>query len=357
MINAGNVRWNMQRLKTLLLLCLCALPVHRVFAYPFPLLDARSAGMGGVGVAADYRNAPSLNPSLSASEVENVDWMVFYPVNGNLKPSSDDFENNLSITNAPQEGDQYGEYESSGLAIMIPSKVLSGFAFANERFFHSAEILGSGGNQIIRHRSVSIKESGFSLSRVMQEPGLPLYGFRVGGNIKLVQYKSYGYDTSMLSNPQLAINGNKFSDGSSAINFDIGLSRELGVWKLGFALKDIFRFDREYGDSGDQYKVSPQARMGMAYQSRKTFWGIDVDLSKNTEVAGQSETQYVAFGWEYRLIKPLFIRFGVRSNSVGDKSQTTTAGVGLHVGMFEFDFAGVKNDDDKGMFSRLLVKF
>jgi hypothetical protein len=321
------------------------------------MLDARSAAMGGVGVASDVKNAPGINPSLSASEVENVDWMVFYPTDGKLEPKSDAFETNLTITNAPQDGDRYSSVESSGLTVMIPSKVFSGFAFSNEREFHSAEIQGGSGNQIIRHRAVSIKESGFSLGRVMQEPDLPLYGFRVGATIKLVQYKSYGYDTSILSNPQVGIDGNKFSSTSSAINFDLGVSRELGVWKLGFAIKDVFRFDREYGDSGEIYKVAPQARMGLAYQSRKTFWGVDLDLSKNPAVAGQSETQYVAFGWEYRLIKPLFIRVGVRSNSVGDKSQATTAGVGLHVGMFEFDFASVKTDDEKGVFSRLLLKF
>ena len=332
-----------------------SLPISAVQAFPFPVVDARTASLGGVSVASDVSTAPFSNPALVAQNVENTNWLLAFPSQANLKNPSDDFENNLAKGAGLQDGDKYREFESNSFAVVIPDDTFGGLIYYNDRLYHTAEITTNG--TVVRHRAVNVQENGFALARTMAEPDLPLYGFMVGVNTKLVQYHAYGYDVAAITDPNVELNRSKYSTPSSAINFDLGMARELGVWKLGLVVKDIFSYEQTYGNSGDKYRVLPQTRIGFSYHSRNTFWEVDVDLSKNTEIATESETQLVAFGWEYRIIRPLAIRLGFNNNSVGDQLQTSSAGIGLNFSMFQLDFAQVKNENESGTFAQLTMKF
>ena len=358
LFNSGNSHWQFAaHAVACAMVTLVVVYSSPLRAFPFPVLDARSAALGGVGVAAGTRASPFSNPALAASIEENTDWILLYPSSGELKTEGEEFQNNLTIPGAPQDGDIHRVFNSSSLAVIVPDDAIGGLAYYNDRFYHSAKIIGSSSSQLLRHRAVEVTENGFSLARTMQEPNLPLYGFKAGLNVKLVQYRAYGYDAAVISDPSIDLNRSKYSSPSSVINFDFGLARELGVWKLGLVVKDLYSFEQKYSNSGDTYKISPQTRMGFSYHSRKTFWEIDIDLTKNSEIATESETQYVAFGWEYRMIRPLAIRLGYNSNSVGDQLQTASAGIGLYIGMVRLDFATVKNDSEAGMFSQLSLSF
>lgn len=341
-----------------------------VFAFPFPLLDAKSAAMAGTGVATDVRNAPFQNPALMATSDESFDWMVLFPSLGSMQADPDDLEKKLDqyqregFDTARREelvGDYYSRTESRNLAVVVPSSLLSGVMYFNERTFQSAEVMrvvgGTGVDYLIQHRGVIVSESGFAMARVMEEPELPLYGFLVGLNMKLVQVRGYGYNEDDLQTASVSLDENQFADSSSAINADFGVARELGVWKLGLVVKDIFSFQREYGNSGETYQFTPQVRTGVAYRSRRTLWELDMDLSTNTAIATRAETQYIAMGFEYAFFEFLNLRAGYRINSVGDKQSTTTAGLGLNLGSVEIDVAAVENGDELGTFAQLIIKF
>jgi len=342
-------------LPIVVVLIIATVPWQSLYALPFPVLDARSAALGGVGVAGDAVAAAFSNPALAAQDVESSDWLLVFPSQADLKTDSDTFEKNLTQSGAPQDGDSHRVFESNSLAVVVPESVFGGLVFYNDRLYHKAEIMSSG--TIIRHRAVNVQENSFALARTMAEPDLPLYGFMVGIATKLATYRAYGYDVAVITDPNVNLDKSRYNAPSSAINFDRGLARELGVWKLGLVIKDIFSFEQEYSNSGDNFRVLPQTRMGFSYHSRRTFWEIDIDLSKNSAIATESETQYVAFGWEYRIIKPLAIRLGYNNNSVGDQLQTSSAGIGINIGMFQLDFASVKNANEAGMYSQLSMKF
>jgi len=144
---------------------------------------------------------------------------------------------------------------------------------------------------------------------------------------------------------------------TGAVNFDFGLAKEFGVWKMGIVVKDIIRFEREYGDSGDYYLVKPLIRFGFAYKSRKTLWEIDADLTENAPLPHQSKTQYVALGFEYQLFSGFHVRFGLRQNSIGDKLLTQTAGLGFNYFGIEVNVAVVEDDVEKGGFAQLNLEF
>lgn len=335
-------------------LLLLAMPANSVYAQAFPVLDARSAAMGGVSVASDATAAAFSNPALVAQDVENTDWILLFPVKSDLKTDSDQFEKNL-MDATPVSGDVYRESNSNSLAVVVPDAALGGVLYYNNRFYHDAVI--TSGTDVIRHRAVDIQENGFSIARTMSETDLPLYGFMVGLTTKLVTYRAYRYDDATISIPPLALDKSRYTSPSSAINFDLGLARELGLWKLGLVVKDILGFNQKYGQSSEELRVAPKTRLGFSYQSRRTFWELDVDLSKNTEIATQSESQIIAFGWEYRLIKPLFIRVGFNNNSVGDQLQTSSAGVGIKISGYEIDLASVKNDNEAGVYGQFKAEF
>jgi len=338
-----------------LILLYTILPARLIYAQAYPVLDAKSAALGGVSVASDASAASFSNPALAAQNVENTNWLLQFPVQADVKTESDQFETNLAPGGTPVSGDTYREFTSKGLAIVIPDETLGGMLYFNNRFFHDAVI--TSGTDVVRHRAVEIQENGFAIARTMTEPDLPLYGFMVGATIKLDTYRAYRYDEATISNPPLAIDKSKYFSPSSAINFDLGIARELGLWKMGLVIKDLLGFNQEYSQSGETFRVAPKTRLGFSYQSRRTFWEFDVDLSKNTEIATQSESQIMAFGWEYRLIRPLYIRLGYNNNSVGDQLQTASAGIGIRIKNYQVDVASVKSDYESGTYAQFSASF
>jgi len=332
---------------------LSAVPVVSLQAFPFPVSEARSAAMGGISVAGDAGMSAFSNPALAAQTVENVDWILTYPSLADLSGDTDAFEKKLNPALPEYDGEIHRLYEGKGMALIIPDAEFGGFIYYTDRLYHSATISNSA--TTLTHRAVKIHENGFAMARTMAEPDLPLYGFTLGVTIKLVTYRAFGYDAVLSTD--YSLDDSRYNSPSSAVNFDIGVARELGVWKMGLVVKDILNYDQEYSNTGETYKILPQTRMGFSYHSRNTFWEVDIDLTKNTDIATASESQFIALGWEYRLIKPLTIRLGYNNNSVGDQLQTTSAGFGLTIGMFQADFATLKNDQESGAYMQLTTKF
>jgi len=122
-------------------------------------------------------------------------------------------------------------------------------------------------------------------------------------------------------------------------------------------IKDVFKSEHEYGESGEFYKVQPIVRAGFAYRSRKTLWALDSDLTINQSVGHQTDTKFLALGFEHELLPGWHVRFGLRKNVVGDELLTQTGGMGFNYLGVEINMAVIRNEVEQGAFSQLIMEF
>jgi hypothetical protein len=344
------------------------------------MLDARSAGLAGVGVAVDSQKAPFINPAVVATDAEEFDWSVLAPVNGKLEGDPNEMQDalrlfqqdyaGLSEADAQQRLDAidqftYRQMNSTAVAFVIPSAILGAAAFFNQREFNSARIrvgtvnLSTSSNpydSYVEHRSLTIREIGVAMAKVLDVPGFILDGAMFGMNVKLGLLQSYGYDEPITS-ARVGLSENNIVDRTGSINFDIGVAKELGVWKLGVVVRDVFSFQREFGNSEEEYAVKPQIRAGFAYRSRLLLWEVDGDVSENAAVGHFPESKYLSVGLEYEALPGWRVRVGIRQNQRGEQETATTAGMGFHYGGFGLDMALLNSSEEQGIFSQLSFEF
>ena len=354
-------------------------------AFPFPMQDARTAALGGAGVAIDVRNAPFANPALMATGVENYDWIIMLPSRGEVKTEGDSFDNNLDEVRQSEsvngvgsqqvidlvetlDQNSYNESNFNTITIVVPNEVISAVGFYKKIEYRSAKVktgladadpaaVDNAYNAIVEHRAIIVQEQGISLAKLLHDPiFLPFNDVMFGMNVKLSLIKAYGHDEHIIDgssnyDPNTAVKTSGF------VSFDFGFAKEFGVWKMGLVIKDVFKSEHEYGESGDFHKVQPLIRAGFAYRSRKTLWEFDSDLTTNQSVGHQSDSKYLALGFEHELLPGWHLRFGLRKNTVGDELLTQTGGMGFNYFGMEINFAVIRNTVEKGGFSQLIMEF
>ena len=163
----------------------------RADASAFFGVDARSAAMGGVGVASGVKAAPLTNPALLAYGVEFVDWYLTAPTYSAVRNDPDkmssllkDFqksaqalENNRDAAALLDKLSKARRIENTGQSIFatIPSNVLGAGAYLNFYQFASVRAVSaspnvaanpSAYNTVIEKRGVSVGEHGISLAQV-----------------------------------------------------------------------------------------------------------------------------------------------------------------------------------------------
>ncbi|MFV2058542.1 MAG: conjugal transfer protein TraF [Thiohalomonadales bacterium] len=369
------------------ILSISLLGMRTAQAFPFPLQDARAASMGGVGVATGVRNAPFSNPALMATNDKDYDWIIMLPSVAETESIADDFDKNLekfqkdyvppppglSIPDAQArldmlQQDTFTQSNITAITVVVPSETVAALAFVKDINYESAQVkVGTVGDpdgttaqdpydSQVEHRAISIQEVGVSLATLLHDPYLLPDDTLLGVNLRLSLIQAYGYSESVMVG-SANLDTNQVQARTGAVNFDFGLAKEFGVWKVGIVVKDIIRFEREYGDSGDYYLVKPLIRFGFAYRSRKTLWEIDADLTENAALPHQAKTQYAALGFEYQLFSGFHVRLGLRQNSIGDKLLTKTAGLGLNYFGIEVNVSVVEDEIEKGGFAQLNLEF
>ena len=331
-------------------------------ALPYQLFDARSVALGGTTVATDVRNAPFYNPALMAVTEEEFDWYLMMPSVGQFKSDPDDVEDGLDelkkgadvadVAAATVDG-VYEETNIRGFTALIPSPVLAGAAYFVKHKYQTLKVLGADADAQARTRAIDINENGFSIASAF-ESGF-LGEIMVGLSAKLMLIDSYGY-TDPLSEASFNLRGAD-SSNESDFNFDFGVAKEVGVWKFGFAAKNILKHDYHYGNSSDDYSIGPQGRVGFAYQSRYTVFEVDVDILKNEGVGDATDTQFAAVGWEWRMFPGFYLRLGANQNFIDDTFTTLSGGIGLHYFNVLVDVAYTKTQDGDGVIGQLGFKF
>lgn len=355
-------------------------------AQPFGVFDVRAAGMGGVGVATGARYATFNNPALLTTAEEQREWFLMAPGMGRQRGDPDNLKDNLaafkqaantldaSPTIANRDavlaslnamgGDIYRESGNNAILLAIPSRLLSGAAYihiydwANARAGIAGDNLSDPTNpqyaSRIEYRGAQVLENGITAAKSISGTGWRRQ-LAVGFNVKFLFIEGYGYSEDVRT-AKTGIDRNQYSS-SAAFNLDIGVLKEFGVWKLGLMAKNLFSGSFEYGNTGDYFDIVPQLRAGFAYQSRRTVFELDLDLTRNQAAGFDSVTQMAALGVEFKPWRWLALRSGYQQNLVGTQVGTASLGLGTAFGLLTLDIAGSYSEEQTGAHAQLGFQF
>lgn len=335
----------------LALLCACYMTVNTANAIPFPEFDARSAAMGGVGIAHGIRNAAYYNPALAALEPETYDAFFVLPGQGEFESDPDD------VKSAVESGDitgvnnkVYQKYEYNVSQITIPTPFLGGAAYLADYTFHSEKVIN---NSELVHRAIDVFETGVSIAQLQDV--LWAQNVLVGLTVKLMLFETFGYQETAATG-SFSLDDDELKR-RSMINFDFGMSKEYGVWKTAFVVKNMLSRKRDYGNSGETFKIEPQMRAGLAYQSRRAVFEFDLDLTKNEGVGFGSDTMFASIGWEWSIFRAFDMRLGYQQNLVDEKNARLSGGIGLRLWSLLLDFSASADPDGSGSYLQASWEF
>lgn len=333
------------------ILILSYLVAAKAYALPFPELDARSAAMAGVGIAHEIRNAAYLNPALAALEPETYDAFFVIPAMGEFESDPDNVESGVKSGSAAGINNKvYQKYEYDVVQITIPTPFLGGAAYIADYTHHTAKVIN---NSDLVHRSIDIFETGISVAQLQDV--LWAESVLVGVTLKLMLFETYGYQEP-IATADLGLDNDELKR-NSMLNFDFGMSKEYGVWKTAFVVKNLIARKRDYGKSGETFNIEPQMRVGLAYQSRRAVVEFDLDLTKNEEIGFGSETMFASVGWEWSIFRAFDLRLGYQQNLVDEKNARLSFGLGLKLWSLLLDFSSTVDPDGSGSYVQASWEF
>lgn len=335
-------------------------------AFSFLTFEARSAAMGGVGVATGTRNASFYNPALLATPDESYDWYAVVPSFSESSADPDGLEGRLTTYQSNQTNGtlialsdvSLRERDNLAVTLGVPSTIISGTVFVNQHNFHTINTSiepGNAANSFIKHRSAEIREFGFNLAKPINIKFLNFGDIKIGAGLKLLLVDGFADDQAVNSATADHVRTNEPAE-SSALNLDFGVARELGVWNMALVVKNVFSSHHRFGTSEDVIEIEPQVRAGFAFRSRRSIYEVDLDLVKSKYVGHEDESQYLSGGWEHRVIPGMSLRLGYRQNLVGDALPTFSYGIGAEFFGFVFDFAGMTNSDEESFFAQFTIQ-
>ncbi|WP_455206163.1 conjugal transfer protein TraF [Kaarinaea lacus] len=324
------------------------------YGFTFLIYDARSAAMGGTGVASDPRNAVYHNPALLATMDEEYEWYAFLPAYGYSLSDTQDLESavkNGSVNTL--EDPVYRERRTLSGVLGIPSALLAGATYVNQYEIHTAKPSSDG--SLLEHRGADVLEFGITMARLFNIRFLGIGEAKLGTNIDLQLIDAIGYHED-INDANIGLDKNGETNSTSTFNFDLGISKEVGVWKFGLALHNIIGKDINFGDTEDVFSIEPKASIGAAYRSRNTYFEINSDLNQTTNVAQDEKRMFAGVGFEHRLFLGVYLRAGYQQSLVGEMLPTGTYGLGLDIYGFQLDAGGMTNSDENSVFAQLTLK-
>jgi len=337
------------------------------FAAPFAVYDARSAGMGGTGVAsAHISSAPFYNPAMLAAQREEEDFSLLAGAgvsaqdNNNLIDDLKAFD--TAYSNSDAAAAQAAIQASGNKQISISGAGFLAAGFAGETW--SMAVSGNGyvqanvgvtpdtGNYLnsdLNFTGVEVTELGFSLARKFGN-------LSIGITPKTQDVTSYDASVDIANNSDLGdiidtvtANG---KDHGSTTNLDVGLVYKVTEnWKVGAVMRNALSEDYTTTLS-KKVTLDPQTRVGIGYTGDIVTLAVDYDLAKNDPiVAGGEETQYLNAGVELDLIDFFQLRAGLSTNTANSAAEDTySIGVGFTIVAVQLDIAAVGNDNSVSAF-------
>jgi len=371
-------------LPTVVTFLLTLFSVSLVHAAPFLIYDARSIGMGSIGVAIGPRQGQFNNPALLPFDVAFIAWHVSFG-GGRFETDPDDFEKELGefnsaaslLTSVPSAGNaslaeialndlsdlKFDSTEFKTLFLNIPSKVLGGAVFFDKYVVKTVRArLGNVDvsdptapvyDSTLEKRGVSIVEQGVSFAQVINEEGRGWNSWAFGFSPKFILAKTSAASESIDN----ANTGITFSGDStdSAFNIDVGILKEMGRYTFGAVIKNLIPIEFKF-TNGEVYEIKPQVKVGFGYEKRKSSWEIDLDLIPNDGIVFTNETAYLSMGTEFKLSAAFRLRAGYRQNLLEDNDATLSIGIGIGA-TYRLEIGAFKGDEETGAIAQLGVDF
>ena len=377
-------------------------------AIPFTF-EARSLGMGGVGVAtADLATAAWANPAMLTNQPMESDWSLLIGIGAFVRDDDDlvgdveDFQDADKLREAAIDaGDAPGairealemrkiiggidskiiapeatalfamgaSFEHFAMAISVRSDVIAGGVVTdiscpliepgcdpNELFSEDFNILNVEG--------VVATEIGVSFAKDFQ-----LWDRKVSIGIKpkVVDLRSFTVQESILTADadDIIDEDESKADLGTFETIDLGFALDLSKSvRLGLSLRNLITDDFDIGDNTLNYDT--EARLGVAYHNKVLTIAADLDLIENEPLLANNSfdplrKQYFAVGAEFNAFKIMKFRLGAAKNiasgiSDGAKDVEYTAGIGIWLG-FNLDVAALLNDNTAGVFLQTGFQF
>jgi hypothetical protein len=356
-------------------------------AFSTSFSDARSGAMGSTGVASDPRNAVFFNPSLLATGYEDYGWYAMLPsyhklvsdpdnlesdLNNFLAAANDYFDSPTPATEAKvsdalsaMKGKDYRQRNAKTVLLGVPSRIIAGaFYVSKYQVFSAKSNIGTPDladpnnvnyNSTIDYLGLDVSEMGFSGALPLNTRLMGIGDFKLGATLKLMLIDGISYSESVTTS-KLNLASQGAVDKAGTYNLDVGLSKEVGVWKFGLALQNAVSETVNLGDSGRAFSFKPLIRAGLAYRNRRTYFEVDADLLKSQQFGVANESQFARVGWEYNPFSWMYLRLGAEHDFGGDNLSTLTYGIGIDIDGIEVDAAATNAQGEKGFYAQLTLK-
>lgn len=362
-------------------------------------LDARSIGMGGVGVtSADYLTAAFHNPALVAkynstddfgvllpyvgAQIQNQDQIVdgledFSDIYDSLNPSSSQSDAQALIDSLTLlQGDIGSIQVGVGGAISLPSDTLSLSIFGKgyvDAFVladvSSSDLLASSytnPNYTLESQGltlgVSVVEFGVSLAKSFDVRGGTLY---LGLTPKYQTVNTINYSVDINNYEFEDWDDDRYQSEYSNFNVDFGIVYEMSKgYSFGFVGKNLMKekYDTVVSDSGIQgtYTINPVYTASTTYKYSFFTISADIDLNESERYetltglnigdldSDNDNVQMAGVGVELDAWKWAQIRFGYQSDLVGTIDDQYTVGLGFSpFDVFHLEIAGSYSGEEQ----------
>ena len=377
-------------------------------AVPFTF-EARSLGMGGVGVAtADLATAAWANPAMLTNQPKDSDWSlligmgVFVRDDDDLVDDVDDFQDADERRDAAIDAGDLGgviretaemriiidgieekvvapevtalfamgaSFEHFAMAISVRSDVIAGGVVTDiscpliEPGCDPRELFSEDFN-ILSVEGVLATEIGVSFAKDFQ-----LWDRKVSIGIKpkVVDLRAFTFQEAILTvdADDIVDEDENKEDLGTFETLDLGFALDISdSVRLGLSLRNLITDDFDLGGSTLNYDT--EARMGVAYHNKALTIAADLDLTENEPLLANNsfdslKKQYLTVGGEFNAFNILKFRLGAAKNvasgiSDGAKDWEYTAGFGIWLG-FNLDVAALLNDNTAGVFLQTGFQF
>ena len=351
---------------------------NSALAAPFMIYDARSAGMGGTGVAsAQISAAPFFNPAMLAAQREEEDFSLLLGVgaaaqdNNKLLDDIEAFTNAYDASNAVAA--QNALTSAIGKQLSIQGNANIGVGVAGDTW--SFAVSGNGyiqanvslANDLVTpvqpltadlvFTGIEVSEYGFSLARKFGN-------LSIGLTPKVQSITSYDARADIASNDQLdqildVVTSIGQTDHGTNANLDVGLVYKLTEnWKVGAVMRNALSEDYTTVAS-TKITLDPQTRAGIAYTGDFLTLAVDYDLMENDPIiAGGEKTQMLSAGVEFDVLDFMQLRAGMSQNTANSASEDTySLGIGFTIIAAQLDIAAVGNDNSASIYAQFGVRW
>lgn len=342
---------------------------------PFAVYDARSAGMGGTGVAsAHISSAPFYNPAMLAAQREEEDFALLLGVgvaaqdNNKLLDDIEAYNNAVDTLDVTAYEAAIDAAVGKNLTIQANNFLALGFsgetwsmAGSNNAYVQANIGTTKAGTQgidsTVDFTAVEVSETGFSLARKFGN-------LSVGVTPKSQSITSYDADAFLRNNDDLGdiidtSTTTGKTDHGSTINLDVGAVYKLTEnWKAGAVMRNALSKDYTTAAS-KKVALDRQTRAGIAYTGDTITFAVDYDLAKNNPIiAGGEETQYLNAGVELDLADFFQLRAGMSTNTANSAAENVySLGLGFNILAAQLDIAAVGNDNSVSAFVQLGMRW